>query len=134
MASVIVFDEEVDSCNLLKRILEREDHRVTACDKPEEAFRLICSNPPDLVIVHIRQGNKESLDLTGRIKKVNSNLTVMTICDHIPALSESVKGDAYLIKPVDIETIESKVRELLALRKSETKEEEHEITKSGGLL
>ncbi|MBI5250358.1 MAG: hypothetical protein HY912_12760 [Desulfomonile tiedjei] len=115
MSSVIVFDEEMDSCNLLKRILEREGHGVTTCSHSEETLRLVSSNPPDLVIAHISQS--KSMKLAAQIKSVNSKLKVLTICDHVSDVVESAMGDGYLIRPVDIETIESKVRELLAPEK-----------------
>ncbi len=90
VASIVVFDEEMDSCNLLRRILEGEGHAVTACGDSDEAFRLIASNPPDLVIAHIRAGNKETVELASRIKRMNSKLTVMTISDYF---SEAVEPD-----------------------------------------
>lgn len=121
MASVIVFDEEVDYSNLLKRILEREGHVVTTCSDPEEAVRLVRSHPPDLFVADVRCGKKESVELTERIKTLSNKLAVMTIRDHAPEISESLMEDDYLIKPVDIETIESKVREILGSKKESNK-------------
>jgi two-component SAPR family response regulator len=117
VASIVVFDEEVDSCNLLRRVLEREGHHVTTCGDSDEAFRLISSNPPDLVIAHIRSGKKETLEMASRIKRINSKLTVMTISDYVSEAVEPAVGDAFLIKPVEIDAIETKVRELLRSRR-----------------
>jgi DNA-binding NtrC family response regulator len=117
VASILVFDEEVDSCNLLRRVLEREGHHVTTCANSDEAFRLISSNPPDLVVAHIRSGKRETLEMASRIKRIDSRLTVMTISDYFSEAVEPAVGDAFLIKPVEIHAIETKVRELLASRR-----------------
>jgi two-component SAPR family response regulator len=114
VAFIVVFDEEADSCNLLRRVLEREGHHVTACSDSDAAFRLISQNPPDLVIAHIRSGKKGAVDLAARIKEISSRLAVMTISDYFSEDGESIVGDAYLVKPVEIDVIETKVRELLA--------------------
>jgi two-component SAPR family response regulator len=111
VASIVVFDEELDSFNLMKRVLERQAHRVAGCADAKEALRLVCTNPPDLLIISVRQGGKESLELAGHIRSLDTNVKVMMICDHVP---ETTEGDDFLISPVEIETIESKVRELLA--------------------
>lgn len=118
VAFIVVFDEEIDSCNLLRRVLERGGHHVIACRDSDEAFRLISSNPPDLVIAHIRSGRKGAVDLVSRIKKINGRLAVMTISDYFSEAAESAVGDAFLIRPVEIDTVESKVRELLASRRA----------------
>ncbi len=51
VASIVVFDEEMDSCNLLRRILEGEGHAVTACgDRVMRRFGLslqISARPGD---------------------------------------------------------------------------------------
>lgn len=121
MASVIVFDEEVDYSNLVKRLLEREGHVVTTCSDPEEAVRLVRLHPPDLFVADVRSGKKESVELTERIKGLSDKLVVMTIRDDVPGISEILREDDYLIKPVDIETIESKVREILGSKKKSSK-------------
>lgn len=91
---------------------------MIACRDSDEAFRLISSNPPDLVIAHIRSGRKGAVDLVSRIKKINGRLAVMTISDYFSEAAESAVGDAFLIRPVEIDTVESKVRELLASRRA----------------
>jgi two-component SAPR family response regulator len=116
VAFIVVFDEEADSCNLLRRVLERGGHHVTACSDSDAAFRLISQNPPDLVIAHIRSGKKGAVDLASRIKEINSRLAVMTISDYFSEAAEPAAGDALLIKPVELDAIESKVRELLGKR------------------
>jgi len=112
----------MDSCKLIRRILEAEGHHVLTCNDPDAAHRLVRANAPDLVIVHVGPGTRGIPELTRRIKDTCAGCSILTICDHIPEVMESATGDDFVIKPVDVETIESKVREILANKEFEKKE------------
>lgn|GEM_PF-657759 len=114
VATILILDEETDSRMLLKRVLELSGHQVTACWDPGQALAQAASRPFDLAILNITTGWSSLTRLPGMLKAANSRLKVMTITDYrTEKASESVSGDDFLFRPVELETIEAKVRELL---------------------
>lgn len=116
LAWIVIFDEEADSCNLLRRVLEPEGYRVDTYNEGTAALLQIASNPPDIVIAHIRHGSSEEIDLVKRIERMDADISIITISDYFSESERSLSRDNLLIKPVEIQTIESKVRELLSKR------------------
>jgi DNA-binding NtrC family response regulator len=116
LASILIFDEEADSCNLLRRVLEPEGYQVETYSESSAALRQIASNPPDIVIAHIRHGSAEEIDLIKRIERMDARVSIITISDYFSESERSLSRENLLIKPVEIQTIESKVRELLSTR------------------
>jgi len=54
----------------------------------------------------------------GRLKEINRDLKVMVITDAFPdELPDKWLADDFLIKPLDIDQVETKVRQLLGLQK-----------------
>jgi DNA-binding NtrC family response regulator len=115
LAIILVLDEEADSCMLLKRVLQRMGHKVFAFGNSKEASEWAASNVPDLGIVNVRQRHSRGFPMFGRLKEVNPNLKVMVISGVFSdELSDKWFADDFLIKPLDIDAVELKVRMLLA--------------------
>ena len=114
MATVLVLDEEADSCSLLKRILQRMGHEVFAFRNIKEALCWADSNVPDLGVVNVRERRDQGFAMFGRLKEANRNLKVMVIADVFSdELTERWFADDFVIKPLDIDQVESKVSKLL---------------------
>lgn len=115
LAIILVLDEEADSCMLLKRVLQRMGHKVFAFRNSKEASEWAASNMPDLGIANVRQRHSRGFPIFGRLKEVNRELKVMVITDAFSEeLSDRWFADDFLIKPLDIDAVEIKVRRLLA--------------------
>jgi DNA-binding NtrC family response regulator len=114
LATVLVLDEEADSCSLLKRILQRMGHEVFAFRNIKEALCWADSNVPDLGVVNVRERRDQGFAMFGRLKEANRNLKVMVIADVFSdELTERWFADDFVIKPLDIDQVESKVSKLL---------------------
>jgi DNA-binding response OmpR family regulator len=113
--TVLVLDEDTDSRLLLKRLLELGGHSVVTCSDQALALGAARSENPDLVIIHVQAGSRWGPGLPALLKAENERLKIMTIADYVSdQISDAAMGDDFLSKPVDLETIERKVRELLA--------------------
>jgi DNA-binding NtrC family response regulator len=114
MATVLILDEENDWRTLLKRLLERNGHQVVARGHPEEAREWGQSANFDLVIVNIRH-QQNGLPVPPHILPCrDKGRAIMVIADYLTDNdAQHFLADDYLLKPVDIETIECSVRELL---------------------
>jgi DNA-binding response OmpR family regulator len=114
VATILVLDEEADSRMLLKRILQQDGHQVSTCGGLTEALELVRSGDPALVVVNMRSGGRSSDFWPSRLKTENPRVLILTIMDNLPGGSEvNEMYDEYLTRPVELNAIEAKVRNLL---------------------
>ena len=117
MASILILDEEADSCMMLKRLLEPSTHRLWAFVNPSEALECAAARKPDLVLVSVTSRHGTNLAILAELKSVCPGLKIIFLGDYVPdERLQALSADAFLIKPVDIDTVERKVRELLRCR------------------
>lgn len=114
MATILIMDEEADSRMLLKRVLELNGHQVTECWDPGQALAQTASRAFDLAILSVETGWSSLTRLPDMLKAGNSKMKVITIGDYrTEKASESFPGDDFLCRPVELEVIEAKVKQLL---------------------
>lgn len=114
MATILILDEEADSCMLLKRLLERNAHQVWAFVTANDALECAATKSVDLALVSLASRHNTGLAVPAALKRANSGLKIMVIADYVPEEgSQSMSADGFLVKPVDIDEVERKVRELL---------------------
>ena len=117
MAKSLVLHEESDCRELIKRVLLENGHEVAAFDEEEEALAWTRSNPVDLAIVSLGSSVSQN-EVWQQLKQVNKNLKILVLARFAAkdlakkALEQG--ADDYLLKPVDIEILESKVKSLKA--------------------
>jgi DNA-binding NtrC family response regulator len=117
VANILILDEETDSCMLLKRLLERNAHNVWASRTPADALECAATRNLDMVLVSVTSRRGLDAAVLERLKSIHPALKVMVIADHLPKDAlEGMSVDDYLVKPVDIDAVEGKVRELLQRR------------------
>lgn len=114
LAAILIMDEETDSRMLLKRLLELSGHDVAACRDSAQALAQAGTRQFDLAVLSIASGRSDVTSLSDQLKAYDSKLKVMTITDYkSEKSSDIVPGDDFLFRPVELETIEAKVEELL---------------------
>ncbi len=114
MATILVLDEESDSCLLLKRLLERNAHEVWAFVNANDALECAATKTLDLALVNLASRHEAGLAVPAALKSVNPDVKVMVIADYLPQVTaEGGPADCFLVKPMDIDAVEKKVRELL---------------------
>lgn len=120
VATILILDEEADSCMLLKRLLERNAHQVWAFVNANDALECAATNSLDLALVNLASRHDTGLAVPAALKKANPGLKVMVIADYVAEEgSQSMSADGFLVRPVDIDEVERKVRELLQNRSSD---------------
>lgn len=114
MATILVLDAETDSRMLFKRFLEREGHEVIACNDQRHALELAASRKLDLAIVNVDSGRRNTTPVGQLLKAENSGLRILIITDFLhDECKEIIMDWEFLLRPVEMETIEARVRELL---------------------
>ena len=115
MAKSLVLHEESDCRELIKRVLLENGHEVVAFDEKEEALAWTRSNPVDLAIVSLESSVSKN-DAWQQLKQLNKNLKILVLA-RLAAKDLAKKAleegaDDYLLKPIEIEVLESKVKRL----------------------
>jgi CheY-like chemotaxis protein len=121
-ATILIIDDDADSCELLRTVLDEYGANVIVANSVEPALALCRQTPPHLVVSDIRLGSSDGFALIEAIRKYNQEYRGFTPA---VALTASVSpGDeeramasgfnAYIHKPFDpadlINTITSLLR------------------------
>lgn len=115
MAKSLVLHEESDCRELIKRVLLENGHEVVAFDEEEEALAWTRTNPVDLAIVSLEPGMIHNNVCQG-FKKLSHNLKILVLTTYTnrdlatKALEQG--ADDYLLKPIEIKTLEAKLRSI----------------------
>ena len=117
MANIIVLDDVSDAGVLVKRILERKGHAVTAFTEEEDALAYTGKNPVDLAILDIKLKKMTGVEVLEELKKINPEMKAIMLTGYptLETARESLRLGAqeYCVKPINKEELETKVSEVL---------------------
>jgi PAS domain S-box-containing protein len=110
--SVLIVDDESDSRNFLRRILEQNGARVGAACSVRVALEMLNAEPPDVLISDIAMSNQDGINLIRKIRESDGAVR------SVPAIAvTALVGEAnhqrilsagfqeYLAKPIDVEEL-----------------------------
>lgn len=105
---VLVIDDEQAICASLTFALE-DDYRITTTTDPDKGLQIVKKEPIDIVLLDMRIGSVNGLDVLLNIKKEAPSLTVimMTAYASIESSIEAIKRGAYyyIEKPINMEEL-----------------------------
>ena len=117
MARLVVIDDEIDLCELIRRMFLDQGHEVIYFTDEDEALAWLKHENADVLIVDIQLRRKTGLDILRHVKDfgLHPKVIVITAYPSIRTAKEAVSLGAsdYLIKPVDIDELERKVNRIL---------------------
>lgn len=117
MANILVLDDVIDAGVLIKRILERKGHSVTAFTEEEEALAYARGNEVDLAILDIKLRRMTGVEVLEELKKIRPALKAIMLTGYptLETARESMKlgANEYCVKPIDKDELESKVSDVL---------------------
>jgi two-component system, NtrC family, response regulator AtoC len=121
-ATVLIVDDEKHTREGLMLALEEDYDVYLACDA-EEAFRLMESEPFDVVLTDLRMAGKSGMKVIDRAMALPNRPVVimMTAYGNVETAVEAMKRGAFdfLTKPVNIEKLEILIRRALQGRVTE---------------
>ncbi len=119
MANIIVVDDVSDAGMLVKRILERKGHKVSAFTEEEDALKHVAGNPVDLAILDIKLKKMTGVEVLEELKKVNAEIKAIMLTGYptLETARESLRLGAqeYCVKPINKDELETKVAEVLGV-------------------
>ena len=124
MSKILVLDDEADACDLIARVLS-SSHEVTTFTEERPAIMFARENPVDLAILDIKLKEMSGVDVLARLKEDHADLKVIMLTGY-PTVDTARKSltlgaQEYLVKPIDIDELESKVKKVLTAKKKHSK-------------
>jgi len=128
MASILVLDDEADACDLIERILS-PGHDVSTFTEERKAISFAQDNQIDLAILDIKLKEMSGVDVLAKLKEKYPDLKTIMLTGYptVETARQSITLGAheYLVKPIDIDELEAKVKKVLAARKKHSKQPIH---------
>lgn len=116
MANSLIFHEDSDCRDLIKRVLVDHGHQVMAFAEESEALEWAHANAVDLAIISLDSKNSNSSAWL-YLKSMHQNLKVLVLAKYMTksqAQAAVAQGaDDYLLKPIEIEVLEDKIKTLI---------------------
>jgi nitrogen regulation protein NR(I) len=117
MQKILIIDDDEGICYSLARLLASEERRVTAVQTPEAGFEALRGEDPDLVLLDIRIGETDGLELLRKIREERPLQLVVMMTAHgtTETAIEAMKRGAYdyLLKPFDSKALIDMVQKAL---------------------
>lgn len=127
---ILVIDDRAVLLDLLRRVLEEEQYRVSVLQEGREAMQEIRSNPPDLVILDLKLQDADGVDILQELRASPSTMDIPVIVYtaaviEAEAVANLVRGNpsryanvAVLQKPFELDGLLEKVQEVLGAAQS----------------
>ena len=124
MAKILVLDDEKDACDLIERILSSA-HTVNTFTEEQDAIDFAGHGDVDLAILDIKLKTMSGVDVLEKLKKHNPDLKAIMLTGY-PTVetarrSLTLGAHEYLVKPIDIDELEQKVKKVLTTQKKKSK-------------
>lgn len=127
---IIIIDDDVDICALLKRFFERKGYAVSTAFKAQEGLELIRANSYDVLLTDFRLPDMDGLEVIKNVRKIKSDLPIIVITGYsdVAQAIKAIRLGAYeyVTKPIYPEEILLHVQKAIT-SKSAAKEVEQSI-------
>ncbi|MGR3173088.1 MAG: response regulator [Candidatus Scalindua sp.] len=117
MSKILVVDDEVKSCELLERFLERKGYDVTTSYRGMHALEKVKSKKPDIVVLDIKMPGMGGIEVLRRIREFDKDVCIImvTAVNDKSVGMEALKigADEYVTKPVNLNYLEKVIHNKL---------------------
>jgi len=122
IANVLLVDDEVSFVETFSERLELRDFEISKAFSGEEALEVLDENKNiEVVILDVKMPGMDGIEALAKIKRKNPLVEVMMLSGHadVESAIEGMKQGAfdYLMKPVDMDQITTKVTEAVAKKR-----------------
>lgn len=114
--TILVVDDEKDTCFLLKNLLEKK-YKVYTATRGREGIRLAGKNKPDLILLDLKLPDIDGVTVLARIRKVcpRSIVTMISAYGEDQVKKEAIRGGAagFIDKPLYQKKIFKAIRNVM---------------------
>jgi two-component system response regulator (stage 0 sporulation protein F) len=118
MSKILIVDDEYAVCLLYQEELTFEGYEVITASDCEGLMETIAQQRPDLIVLDIKIGEVNGLDILQNIRNTYYNLPVI-LCTAYPAFKydlKSVAADYYVVKSADLSELKHKIKTAMERR------------------
>ena len=125
---ILVVDDDVNICELLRLYIERDDYQVVIANDGEQAVELFNREQPDVVLLDIMLPKMDGWQVCKEIRKTSNRPIIMLtakgeLFDKILGLE--LGADDYIIKPFEAKEVIARIHAVL--RRTSTSEEKEKV-------
>lgn len=125
---ILVVDDDVNICELLRLYIERDDYQVVIANDGEQAVELFNREQPDIVLLDIMLPKMDGWQVCKEIRKTSNRPIIMLtakgeLFDKILGLE--LGADDYIIKPFEAKEVIARIHAVL--RRTSTNEEKEKV-------
>lgn len=115
MKRVLIIDDDPSIRLLYQEELLEEGYDVISSDGGKGVFRLIAEQRPDLILLDVKLGNRNGLDLLHDIRKDSWTIPVilLTVYPSFKPDSKSISAHAYVTKNSDLRRLKQQINNCL---------------------
>jgi CheY-like chemotaxis protein len=123
--SVLILEPDALQRDIMVLALRRHQLEVAACADPQEAFKILETQPQQLLIIDLLLRGQNGLDFLSELKQRNllEGLKILVVSPlgfpEIVLKAARAGVGAYMVKPVDPEQLAEKVLQLLSAPSSQ---------------
>jgi len=133
---ILVIDDEVNICELLKLWLTKEDYEVITAPGGPEGLAMFKVYEPDLVLLDIMMPKKDGWQVCREIREISSKPIIMIsakgeVFDKVLGLE--LGADDFITKPFDPKEVYARIKAVLRRTKNQDNDTDIEIIKFDNL-
>ena len=122
MSKILVVDDEVKACELLKRFLEKKGYEVIMSNNGEDAIQKVKNNKPDVMLLDIKMPEMGGIEALKRVREFDKyvGIIMVTAVKEEDVGREALKSgaDEYITKPIDFDYLETSILVDLVMRRN----------------
>jgi signal transduction histidine kinase len=123
-ARILVVDDDDAGRYVKAHTLARQGYIIAEAGLAEEAFNVVGTWSPDLILLDVRLPDGDGIELCSRLKKAYPHVTIMQTSSALISaqdrtLALDAGADSYLIEPIEPDELVAVVRALLRMRQAE---------------
>lgn len=127
MARILVADDVADVRNLLRTVLEQDQHEIIEADTGQKVLNLVRDDAEpsfDLILLDIVLPDIEGIEVLRQLKTMERSLPKVCFISgkrdkEVVVRALQTGGDDYLVKPIDIMVLRDKLQKLVGTTTSE---------------
>jgi CheY-like chemotaxis protein len=120
MARILIIDDDVQTLNMLRKMLEREGYEVMDAPDGKEGLKLYRENPTDLIITDLIMPEMEGIETIQELKQDFPDIKIIAMSgggrvgpgDYLH-LAKMLGAQRTFAKPVERKELLKAIRELL---------------------
>jgi len=116
---VLVVDDELHLCNVLRRILEREGYKVITAPDGEAAIQFTEEEKPDVILLDLMMPGMDGREVCRKVREFSATTQIIyftakvMLTDPLELKELHREADAFITKPATSKQILSKVSGVL---------------------